>query len=106
MNVIVEVTDDNTFNLGWLLYVLGQDQPDIEADPMGHDGWAMGRQTGGMLEQVRNVFARQPMLDQPQYVITAPKVTNVGPDQQADAKALAKQHAKDVATLGVDVADV
>lgn len=102
MKVEIEVTDDNTFNLGWLLYVLGQDQPNADSDPMGHDGWAMGRQTGGMLTQVRNVFARQPMLDQPQYIIRAPKVTNVGPDQQADAKALAREHAKDVAKGATD----
>lgn len=97
MQLIIEITDDNTFNLGWLLYILGQDQPNEDDDPLGHAGWQMGHQTGGMLAQVRNVFARQPMLDQPQYIVKAPKVTNVGPDQQAEAKEIAKAHAKAVA---------
>lgn len=98
MKIEIEVTDSNTFNLGWLLYVLGQDRPDEEADPLGFAGWNMGRQTGGMLEQVRNVFVRQATLDQPQYIITAPAVTNVGPDQQDEAKAKAKDHAAKVAS--------
>src|SRR6187200_2008490 len=110
MKVEIIVTDDNTFNLGWLLFVLGQERPpEPTADADGfvwdhsRDGWDMGKQTGGMLEQVRNVFARQPMLDKPQYIINveAPAVvvndqnvvvTNVGPDQQGTAQEIAKQH--------------
>jgi hypothetical protein len=104
LTVTIEVTDANEFNLGWLIYVLGQDRPG-EDRPEARSGWDMGEQTGGMLKNVRNVFARQPMLDRPQYIVTVPVtvndqnvvITNVGPDQQGTAKEIAKGHAKDVA---------
>jgi hypothetical protein len=75
----IEVTDNNTFNLGWLLYLLGQDRPaDGEADADGFvsdhaaDGWDTGKETGA-LALVRHVFAQQAQVDKPHYIITVGK---------------------------------
>jgi hypothetical protein len=65
----VEVTDENLFNAGWLGYLLGIDRPDPETDPMGADGWDMGKQTPS-IAPIRMVFTRQALTDKPQYIVT------------------------------------
>lgn len=116
--VCVETMDDNQFNLGWLLYTLGEDRPAYDpGDAYGESaaqGWDMGKETGGMLKQVRDVFARQRLAEKPAYRVTINVpvtvndqnvvVTNVGPDQQGTAQEIAKGHAKAVAKqAGADV---
>lgn len=51
----IEINDDNDMNRGWLLYLLGKDQPSAEDDPQAHDGWDMAENTG-QLRNVRGVF--------------------------------------------------
>jgi hypothetical protein len=54
--VIIEVQNENEFNLGWLLYLMGEDEPSVEDSPDRHDGWAMANETRA-LQPVRRVFS-------------------------------------------------
>lgn len=64
---VIEVTDDNPFNAGWVAYVLGLPRP---TDAWEVEGWDMGADTPS-LGSVRYVFEAQRGLDRPQYVVTA-----------------------------------
>jgi hypothetical protein len=99
----IEITDNNRFNEGWLAYLLGMDRPDPEEHREAADGWDMGEDTRD-LRPIRAVFLPRPIVDEvnrPAFIvrplISEPVVTNVGPDQQDEAKAIAKRHAAKVA---------
>jgi hypothetical protein len=64
---IIEATGDNTFNDGWLRYVLGLPRP---TDPAAADGWDMGAETS-QLQAVRYIFESQLSLEHPQYRVTS-----------------------------------
>lgn len=64
---VIESVNANTFNAGWLDYILGLPRPD--ADPIRADGWDTGRETPS-LESVRYVFEAQQRLDAPQYTVS------------------------------------
>jgi hypothetical protein len=65
LKVTITVENDNNFNRGWLLYLLGLPRPDVDVDPAGVDGWDMGNQTPS-IHPVRRVFENTP-----QYTVTA-----------------------------------
>jgi hypothetical protein len=107
--VIIEVNDDNPFNEGWLLYLLGQprpttlDEPEAGADPsravmdatLRVDGWDMGNDTP-TVGLIRRVFAGE----QSAYTVTVARGDALTEQAIADQEArhAARSKAKEPVT--------